>query len=148
MLLLPNSYRLRQKGTSKRLGRVGLRLPSPFPCIKKIEEKHLQIGQNVIKLHSNNSKQGNRQMQNSIDTNSNTTKNLCGKMRDVNKPYEIWTAGDWEWRVLKKYQSPDAEAANPCGRWFCAVKSPHTFGSFEYGDTYINEIKQNATRCS
>ena len=49
-------------------------------------------------------------------------------------------AGGWEWRILKRYQSPDAGRANPYARWFVAVKSPLTYGSWEYGDTYIREI--------
>lgn len=28
-------------------------------------------------------------------------KNLCAKIRDVENPYEIWKAGNWEWRILK-----------------------------------------------
>jgi hypothetical protein len=73
-------------------------------------------------------------------------KNLCGKTRPVEKPYEIWSNGSWEWRVLKKYQAPDKEAANPYARWFCAVKSPYTFGSFDLGDTYALDVKKNATK--
>ena len=67
-------------------------------------------------------------------------KNECAKSRDVNNPYEIWTHGDWEWRVLKKYQRPDKEAENPYARWFVAAKSPYTHGSYEYGDTYVKDI--------
>ena len=71
------------------------------------------------------------------------TKNLCGKSRKVDKPYEIWRSADgtWEWRCLKKYQAPETEADNPYARWFCAVKSPMTYGDWEYGDTYIKDIK-------
>ncbi len=73
-------------------------------------------------------------------------KNKCGKTRDINNPYEIWQSfnGQWEWRVLKKYQSPEKERLNPYARWYCGVKSPFTFGSFEYGDTYIKDIVENA----
>lgn len=73
-------------------------------------------------------------------------KNLCGKTRKMEDPYEIWQAGDWEWRVLKKYQTPKKEAENPYARWFCAVKSPFTYGGFDMGDVYVNEIKRNAVR--
>ena len=75
-------------------------------------------------------------------------KNECGKMRKVDNPYEVWQSfdGSWTWNVLKKYQSPEKEAENPYARWMCAVKSPFTYGSFEYGDTYVREIKANATR--
>lgn len=71
-------------------------------------------------------------------------KNPCGKSRPVDNPYEIWQAGDWEWRVLKKYQTPENEAKNPYARWFCAVKSPMTYGSWDMGDTYVNDVKANA----
>ena len=73
-------------------------------------------------------------------------KNECAKSRDVNNPYEIWTHGDWEWRVLKKYQRPDKEAENPNARWFVAAKSPYTYGSFEYGDTYVKDIMDYGVR--
>lgn len=67
-------------------------------------------------------------------------KNLHGKVRTVDNPYHIIVQGDWEWRVLRRYQSPDGERANPYARWYCAVKSPMTYGSWEYGDTYIADI--------
>ena len=69
-------------------------------------------------------------------------KNLCGKTRSVDDPYEIYKAGDWEWRVLKKYRAPSQEAKDPYARWLCAVKSPFTYGTFEYGDTYIRDIME------
>ncbi len=73
-------------------------------------------------------------------------KNLCGKMKSVHEPYEIWKdeRNGWEWRVLKKYQVPENEAKNKYARWYCAVKSPFTFGSWEYGDCYIKDIENNA----
>lgn len=71
------------------------------------------------------------------------SKNLCNKIREVNNPYEVWVGfgnfAGWEWRVLKKYQSPEKEAQNPFARWFCAVKSPFTYGSWEMGDSYCND---------
>lgn len=77
-------------------------------------------------------------------------KNLCGKTRKVEQPYEVWKSSDgtWEWRVLKKYQTPSKEKTNQYARWFCAVKSPFTFGSWEYGDTYISDVRRNAQRSS
>ena len=72
--------------------------------------------------------------------------NLCGKTRKVEEPYEIWKAGDWEWRVLKKYQSPENEKKNSYARWFCAVKSPFTYGSYEYGDVYVHDITSQAKK--
>jgi len=67
--------------------------------------------------------------------------NLCAKSRKVNEPYEIYIAPGWEWRVLKKYQKPSLEKTNPYARWFCAVKGPGTFDSYDMGDTYINDIR-------
>ena len=68
-----------------------------------------------------------------------------GKMRKVDNPYEVWATpdGSWEWRVLKKNQADDNK---PYASWFCAVKSPYTFGGWDMGDTYVSEIKQNAVR--
>ena len=75
-------------------------------------------------------------------------KNECSKTRKVDNPYEIWEnkKAGWEWRILKKYQRPDKEEDNSHARWFCAVKSPLTYNSWEYGDTYVKEIKQHATK--
>lgn len=75
-------------------------------------------------------------------------KNECGKTRKVNEPYEIWYIPGtvWEWRVLKKWQAPDKEAKNQYARWFCAVKGDGTFGGYDMGDTYVNEIKRHAIR--
>lgn len=73
-------------------------------------------------------------------------KNPCGKTRKVEEPYEIWKSADgtWEWRVLRKYQTPERETANPFARWLCAVMSPFTQGTYDYGDVYVREIKKNA----
>ena len=73
-------------------------------------------------------------------------KNLCGKTRPVNDPYEIYTAGAFEWRVLKKWQSPAKEASNRYARWFCAVKGPGTYDGYDMGDTYVSEIKGYGTK--
>lgn len=72
--------------------------------------------------------------------------NPCGKTRPINNPYETWYAGQWEWRVLKKYQSPEKEAANPYARWFCGVKSPYTYGEYELGDVYVADITRYARK--
>ena len=74
-------------------------------------------------------------------------KNLCRKSRPVDDPYEVWQNDHgWTWHILKKYQNPDNVAKNPYARWFCGVKSPFTFGSFEFGDTYVSDIVSNAVR--
>lgn len=83
-------------------------------------------------------------------------KNLCSKTRKVTAPYEVWQCGNWFWVVLKKWQSPDKEAANKYARWYCAAYTPMTYGSYDvanlkpegscdYGDVYVAEIKANAT---
>lgn len=72
-------------------------------------------------------------------------KNNCLKSRNVDNPYEVWVSkdGTWEWRVLKKWQADDNK---PYARWFCAVRSPFTYGDWEYGDTYVTEIKEYAIK--
>ena len=67
------------------------------------------------------------------------------KETTVDKPHEVWEnrRTGWEWRVLKKWQKDDNK---PHARWFCAVKSPFTYDSWDYGDVYVNEIKETATR--
>ena len=75
------------------------------------------------------------------------SKNECGKTRSREDPYEVWTGpAGFEWRVLKKYQKPELEAKNKYARWFCAVKSDMTYGSFELGDVYVSEIKEYGVR--
>lgn len=72
-----------------------------------------------------------------------------GKTRDIEKPYEIWEGSLFgekcEWRVLKKYQTPENEAKNPYAIWFVGAKSAMTYGSWEYGDTYIKDINGTQT---
>ena len=68
------------------------------------------------------------------------TKNPYAKSRDVNHPYKVFRAHDWEWRKLKGYQIPEKEKTNPYARWLMAVKSPYTFGSYDMGDTYISDV--------
>ena len=72
--------------------------------------------------------------------------NPCGKTRPQDNPYEIWATqdGTWKWKVLKKYQMESKEKDNPYARWFCAVQSPYTYGSWELGDVYVKDIKQYA----
>ena len=80
-------------------------------------------------------------------------KNRCGKTVAREKAYEVWQAGDaaapgslWTWYVLKKYQSPAAEAKNAYARWFCCVVTPMVGDRGEYGDVYVREIKSQARR--
>ncbi len=68
-------------------------------------------------------------------------KNLKGKMRKIDNPYETYRMGEFEVRVLKHYQAPEQEAKNPNARVFTATKSPATMGSWEQGDAYLHEIQ-------
>jgi hypothetical protein len=76
-------------------------------------------------------------------------KNLLGRSRTKDKPYAIWQGfgafGDTEVRLLKTYQIPSNESKNPYARWFVAVRSDHTYGSFDMGDSYISEVTQGMT---
>jgi len=75
-------------------------------------------------------------------------KNLCGKTRPKDKPYEVWSNDSgWTWNVLKKYKSDEAESADPYARYFCFVTSPFC-PTGELGDVYTSEIKSQATRVS
>lgn len=75
-------------------------------------------------------------------------KNLCNKTRSQDNPYEVWKSpdGSWTWKVLKKYQNPENEAKNQYARWFCAVQSPFTYGSWELGDVYVRDVTSNAIK--
>jgi hypothetical protein len=68
--------------------------------------------------------------------------NPCAKTVGKEEPYEVWQTRDreWTWKVLKKYQSPTNEKKNKFARWFVAVQSPMTHGSWELGDTYAKDI--------
>lgn len=68
-------------------------------------------------------------------------KNPMGKGRSVEKPYAIFRIHDFEIRVLKTYQLPKNEKG--LARWFTVARSPMTFGSWEYGDTYKAEVVDN-----
>jgi len=73
-------------------------------------------------------------------------KNPCAKTRPESNPYEIWSNNSgWSWKVLKKYQSPEHEQANPYARWFCLVISPYCPNG-ELGDVYISDIKKDARK--
>ena len=58
------------------------------------------------------------------------------KSRTIADPLEIWQSadGEWEWRVLEKKSDLI---------WQCAVRSPNTFGDWEYGDVYFHSVTQN-----
>ena len=66
--------------------------------------------------------------------------NLWAKARKIDDPYAIVDDGDFEYRILKAYQSREKEKGNRYARWFVAVKSPFTHGSFDMGDTYLADV--------
>lgn len=72
------------------------------------------------------------------------TKNLLGKSRTKETPYATFKGfgpfGDTTVHLLKTYQKPHKELQNNYARWFVAVSSDHTFGSFDIGDSYISEV--------
>lgn len=71
--------------------------------------------------------------------------NPFAKSRKVDAPYAIYQApGGWEWRVLKTYKQPANELKDQYARWMVAAKSAHTYGEFEMGDTYAQEILRHA----
>ena len=78
------------------------------------------------------------------------SKNECGKTRKLDNPYEVWECnmffGKVEYRVLKKYKSPENEAKDPLARWHTAAKSDATFGNWEYGDMYAKDIISTGVR--
>jgi hypothetical protein len=63
-----------------------------------------------------------------------------GKSRPVDRPYAVYVSDDgWTWKVLKAYTTdPHVDYA----RWFCAVSSPYTQGSYDLGDTYVADVLQ------
>tara|TARA_R110000787_G_scaffold97759_2_gene201468 strand:- start:300 stop:620 length:321 start_codon:yes stop_codon:yes gene_type:complete len=72
------------------------------------------------------------------------SKNLLGKSRPTDKPYAIFKGnspfGDTTVHVLKTYQKPEKELSNQYARWQVAVKTDMTYGSFDIGDSYINDV--------
>jgi len=47
--------------------------------------------------------------------------------------------------LLKTYQIPTKERENQYARWFVAVKTPMTYGSYDMGDSYIREATMGLT---
>ena len=66
--------------------------------------------------------------------------NPFGKSRKIDNPYAIYAGGGFEHRILKTYKVPKSEAKDPYARCFVAAKSDATFGGFDMGDTYKNEV--------
>ena len=76
-------------------------------------------------------------------------KNLLGKSRKTDTPYAIFKGygpfGETEMRLLKTYQLPAKEKENRYARWFVAVKTDMTYGSYDMGDSYIKEATMGLT---
>ena len=74
-------------------------------------------------------------------------KNPFGKSRTVDNPYAVYKMShmNYEWRVLKTYKLSENEAKNPYSAWFVAARSDMSYGSWEYGDTYIQDIVDHGT---
>lgn len=68
--------------------------------------------------------------------------NQFGKTRDTQSPYAIYKGPGITWHVLKTYKQHSSEVKDPYARWLVAAKSDATFGSFEMGDTYAQEVKR------
>ena len=70
-------------------------------------------------------------------------KNPFGKSRTKESPYATYKGfgpfGNTVMHVLKTYQTPEKEAKNPYARWFIAIQTDMTYGSYDMGDTYVNE---------
>lgn len=67
--------------------------------------------------------------------------NPFAKSRKTDMPYAIYQGPNgWEWRVLKTYKQAANERKDQYARWMVAAKSPHTYGSFELGDTYAADV--------
>lgn len=67
-------------------------------------------------------------------------KNVMGKQRKFDgTPYITFGSldGTWEWKLLKSWQ---ADNGKKFARWFMGVTSPFTFGSADYGDTYVYDV--------
>ncbi len=75
------------------------------------------------------------------------TWNPCAKTVKPDQAYEVWRVddhpeygGEWTWYVLKKYQTPEKEAANSYARWHCMVTSPNTSVRGDWGGVYVTDI--------
>ena len=68
------------------------------------------------------------------------------------KPIEIWedVRAGWKWKVWKFYkrgtylEQREKTIADKYGRVLVSAQSPFTHGGWEMGDSYYNDIRQNA----
>lgn len=66
------------------------------------------------------------------------------KTADLETAHATYTAGSFTWKILKV----NAPAKSPWAQystWLVAAKSDMTFGSYEYGDTYTQDVLQFGT---
>lgn len=73
-------------------------------------------------------------------TTPKKAKNPFAKTAKQDKPYFELTDGNFTYKVLKLYKSPEASLKDPYARAFCATLSPYTFGSWELGDGYVKDV--------
>ena len=66
--------------------------------------------------------------------------NPFSKRTEADKPYAIYTCSNMVWHVRKTYKQPSSEAKDPYARWLVSAKSDATFGAFESGDNYAQEV--------
>jgi hypothetical protein len=77
-------------------------------------------------------------------TATSKPKNLMGKRRPADKPYETWQSRDgFVFKVLKFYQSRAATLANPYGRVLVVTTSPY-IPDTEVSDSYYTEVRRGA----
>lgn len=78
-----------------------------------------------------------------------TTKNTMVKSRTTETPYATFEGygplGDTTLHVLKSYSKPTIELKKPYARWFVAVKTDMTYGSYDLGDSYVSDCIRGLT---
>lgn len=65
------------------------------------------------------------------------------KTADLDTPHATYTADEWTWKILK-VNAPKKSPHEQYSTWLVAAKSPNTFGSWEYGDTYCYDVMKHA----
>lgn len=68
---------------------------------------------------------------------------LGRKTRKQDDPYLTVKLGRWTWKLLKFYRN---DGSTPFARVLCAVNSPATYGGYDVGDTYIDDIRSVLAR--
>lgn len=69
--------------------------------------------------------------------------NPCAKRVTPEEAYEVYGDEYSTTWVLKKYKNPLEEEKDRYAKWYIASRSAGTFGSYEYGDCYAANIKNN-----